>query len=281
MEIDLTMLNDMEPWEWPEGSRQAIKKVLHDQGAPVEERMLAAELGGDLVVMDDEMAGLLVSIVSSAEEPAKVRERAAISLGPVLEECDMDGFDDPYVEPTVTEATFLRIQKALRAVHDQRSAPKDVRRRALEAAVRAEGDWQRSAIREAYRSSDPEWKLTAVFCMQYVEGFDGPVMEALKSKDSELHREAVRTAGARNLERAWPHVRNLLLADGEGDKDLLLTAIAAAGEICPEDEREVIEELLDSEDEDVVEAARDAIETLDIGGGDWDGDLEEEDEDDR
>lgn len=280
MRIDMEMLAEMEPWEWPAGARRAIKNVLEDAGAAVEERALAAELGGDLVVMDDEMAGLLVRIVKNAQEPAKVRERAAIALGPVLEECDIDGFDDEMSDTSIEEATFVEIQEALRVVYEDRSTPKGVRRRTLEAAVRAEDEWQDDAIREAYRSTDPEWKMTAVFCMRYVAGFEGQILEALKSKNEDIECEAVRTAASRGLEKAWPHVRRMLVEDGRGDRDILLTAIVAAGELCPGEEQEILEDYLESEDEEVAEAAQDALDTINTGARDvdgiWDDDEDEE-----
>jgi hypothetical protein len=52
------------------------------------------------------------------------------------------------------------------------SVPTDVRRRILEASVRAPQDWHRDAIRAAYASDDDVWRLTAVFCMRSVRGFE-------------------------------------------------------------------------------------------------------------
>lgn len=280
MRIEMEVLAKMGPWEWPEGAQKAIKKVLQDPGAAVEERALAAELGGDLVVMDDEMARLLVGIVKSAQEPARVRERAAIALGPVLEECDINGFDDEMLEASIEEETFVEIQEALQALYEDRSAPKGVRRRALEAAVRAEDVWYEDAIREAYRSSDPEWKMTAVFCMRYVAGFDAQILEALRSKNADIECEAVRTAASRGLEKAWPHVRKRLAEDGGGDRDVLLTAIAAAGELCPGEEQEILKRFLGFKDEEVAEAAEEALDTINTGGRDVDGIWDEEEEED-
>ncbi|MBL8290958.1 MAG: HEAT repeat domain-containing protein [Bryobacterales bacterium] len=284
MDIDLNMLSEMGAWEWPEGSAAAIKKVLRDQEATVEDRALAAQLGGEIVVMDDEMAGLLVALAESAEAPVEVRERAAIALGPVLELCDVDGFDDPYAEPSITEPVFAHIKETLRAIHSESTAPKSVRRRALEAAVRAEGDWHGKAIADAYASNDPEWKLTAVFCMQHVNGFEKQILESLESENPELRFEAVRAAGGRGVKAAWPQVLAILAAEGEGDKDLLLAAIDAAGSICPEEETDILLELLDSEDEEIADAARDALDSVELGGDDEDledEDFEEDDEDDE
>ena len=50
--------------------------------------------------------------------------------------------------------------------------PKDVRREILEASVRAPQDWHQEAVRMAYSSDDESWRLTAVFCMCYIRGFE-------------------------------------------------------------------------------------------------------------
>ena len=75
------------------------------------------------------------------------------------------------------------------------SAPKDVRRRALEGSVRGPQTWHRDAIRAAFASADDAWKLTAVFCMRFVMGFDDQALEALNSTNPAIHYEAVVAAG--------------------------------------------------------------------------------------
>ena len=147
-------------------------------------------------------------------EPEELRAKAAISLGPVLEQSDIemgdDGeFDDPDDVP-ISEKTFRKIQQSLRKVYLDTAVPKLTRRRILEAAVRAPEDWQTQAIRTAYASDDPEWKLTAVFCMRYVRGFEKQILEALESPDPKIHYEAISAAGNWEVDAAWPHVTALL-----------------------------------------------------------------------
>ena len=57
--------------------------------------------------------------------------------------------------------------------------PKELRRRILEASVRAFEPWHPDAIRTAYASSDQEWVLTAVFAMAHIKGFDEQILESL------------------------------------------------------------------------------------------------------
>ena len=257
----VNLLQNIEPWQWPRGASKTILDALSDPSAKASERLIAADLAGDLVVMNDQMADALIAIVGNPAEPDELRARAAISFGPVLEQTDLDGFDDwlPGDDgPPITKETYDRIRELLHQVHDDHSAPKEVRRRALEAAVRAAEDWQRDAIKKAYASGDREWMLTAVFGMRYVQGFNGPILEALKSKDEEIHYEAVQAAGERELDAAWPHVK-ALVQSRKTDKDLLLAAIEAVGTIRPTEAREVLQDLTGSQDEDIAQAAEEAI----------------------
>src|ERR1019366_9308427 len=123
----------------------------------------------------------------------------------------------------------------------------------LEAAVRAPVDWHTDAIRSAYASHDPEWKLTAVFGMRHVRGFDEQIVEALESADPLIHYEAVCAAGVWEIDAAWPHVVALLAAPGI-DKDLLIAAMQAVAGIRPREAAALLVDLADSEDEAMAEA---------------------------
>jgi len=273
--MDLEILRDTPPWDWPRDAGTIIRKTLIDQRADESARTLAAELAGDLVVMNDEMADTLLAIVGSADEPEQLRARAAIALGAVLELADTQEFDDPEDVP-ITEPMFRRIQDELQKLYADDGTPKEVRRRILEAAVRAPALWQQDAIRSAYSSGDREWMLTAVFSMGYVRGFDDQILEALNSGDPEVHYEAVKAAGNWELDAAWSHIAELL-NDAHASKPLLLVAIEAAGNIRPAEAREILAALSDSDDEDIAEAAEDAMAMAD---GALDFDEEEDDEED-
>src|SRR6202795_260569 len=180
--MDLKTLQDTPPWDWPRDAGERFQEVLIDRRANESDRLAAAELAGDLVVMNDELAESLLAIVRSPDEPEQLRARAAISLGPILEQAEMDGFDDPD-DVHITQDTFRNIQDAFQKVYFDSSVPKEVRRRILEASVRAAESWHQNAIRAAYSSGDREWVLTAVFAMRWVRGFDEQILEALKSAD--------------------------------------------------------------------------------------------------
>jgi hypothetical protein len=271
--MDLKTLIDTPPWDWPRDAGWTLRKVLVDDGANESDRLIAAELVGDFTVINDELADALLMVVYSAGEPDQLRARAAISLGPVLEQADTDGFEDPDDVP-ITEPTFRNIQSTLKKLYLDNSTPKEVRRRILEASVRAPETWHQDAIKNAYSSGDKEWMLTAVFSMRWVRGFDDQILFALKSDDPEIHLEAVIAAGNWELDAAWPHVVELI-NDAHTTKPLLLAAISAVGSIRPAEAGEILVDLGYSDDEEIAEAADEAMAEAEIDSG------EEDDEEDE
>ena len=158
------------------------------------------------------------------------------------------------------------------------SVPKLVRRKVLEGAVRASADWQREAIREAYASKDSDWRLTAVFAMVHVNGFEKQILESLEDSDARIRGHAVEAAGTWKIEAAWPHVLHLL-EDRKTPKDLLMYAIEAAGNMRPKEAGELLVDFASSEDEDIADVAMEAIENAEMAVGFEDDDEEEEDDD--
>jgi hypothetical protein len=278
--MNLKTLQDTPPWEWPEGAGKMFLGILRDEKADESERQLAAELAGDFTVINDELANALLAIACKGDEPEDLRTRAVISLGPALESADIDGFEDPDYVP-ITEQTFNRIQKTLRKLYLDAQVPKEVRRCILEASVRAPQAWHRDAVRAAYFSDDEDWRLTAVFCMRFVRGFENQILESLNSRDSDIHYEAVCGAGNWEIDAAWSHIAGLVTTE-ETDKVLLLAAIDATASIRPQEAPEILVDLIDSEDEDIVEAAYEAMNMAEaLAGEDWDDDDDDDDDDDE
>jgi hypothetical protein len=255
--MNLKTLMDTPPWEWPRDAGKVFRETLISQRANEFDRVVAAELAGDLVVMNDDLANVLLKIVSNPAEAPQLRAKAATSLGPVLELAYTDGFEDVDDVP-ISENTFRKIQDSLEGLYGDNNTPKKVRRRILEASVRAEEPWHQNAIRAAYSSGDRDWMLTAVFAMQFVRGFDDQILEALKSDDPEIRYEAVVAAGNFEVEAALSHVV-ALVNDASTPKQLLLAAIGAAASIRPREARRILADLTGSDDEEIAEAAEEAI----------------------
>jgi hypothetical protein len=274
--MNIKTLLDTPPWEWPTDAGKTFLKILTDRRAKASDRLIAAELAGDLTVINDELADALSAIVRNAGEPEQLRARAAISFGPALEQADIDAFEDPDEVP-ITERTFRNIQDSLRKLYLDTTTPKEVRRRILEASVRAPQPWHQDAVAQAYASGDNKWMLTAVFAMRWVRGFDPQILEALKSADPDIHYEAVNAAGNWELDAAWSHIVELL-NDPDTPKPLLLAAIGAAGSIRPAEAGIILVDLADSDDEDIAEAADEAMMMAEGASAFEEEDDEEEDE---
>lgn len=275
--MDLEMLNAIPPWEWPNDAGALFIEVLRDSKADESDRLIAAELAGDFTVVNDEIFDILLSIVGNDEETANLRGTAAIALGPALEYADTEGFDDSDDIP-ISEPTFLKAQALLRKLFMDGDAPKEVRRRVLEASVRASQDWHQGAIRDAYSSADNDWKATAVFSMCYVGGFEDQILEALGSGNEKLEFEAVQAAGNWGLDAAWAHIEGIVTGAGT-DKILLLVAIEALASIRPDRAGMTLVDLTVHDDEEIVDAANEAMamaETMAMLDGALD-DVDEED----
>ncbi len=67
--MDLKTLKDTPPWDWPEGADKQFLGILRDKQARPSDRLVAAELAGDYVVMNDELARACLDILSDAHEP--------------------------------------------------------------------------------------------------------------------------------------------------------------------------------------------------------------------
>jgi len=273
--LDVNVLAEMPPWDWPRDAGTIIAKTLTEKNASLEDRLVAADLAGQIVVIDEAMCDLLLRMTANLEEPEQLRGLAVISLGPVLEQMDTSEEDDPYDDPPITFEKFRHIRATLEKFYRDEAMPKEVRRRILEAAVRSPDDWQREAIREAWATGDTEWMLTAVFGMRYVKGFDVEILQALKSPDEDTQYEAILGAGNWGLSGASDHVL-AIVRNPIAPKELLLAAIEALSQVAPKEAEEILYELRDSDDPEISEAAEEAM--IFIHKEDFDED-EDDDED--
>lgn len=254
---DLDRLQALPPWDWPPDAGETIRSALEGGAREAEERLLAADLAGNTVVLDDDLVEVLLAVAEDGDEPEELRATAAIALGPVLDDLDTGFLDDPE-ERGVSPPTAEAIRGRLRKLYMDPEEPKLVRRRVLEASIRYPEDWHRGAARAAYHDGDPEWKITGVFCMGFLGGFDEEILEALDSGDEAIHFEAVRAAGHAEVDEAWPHlVRVVRSADTE--RDLLFAAIEAVASLRPGEAGRVLDDFADSDDEEIAWFVEDAL----------------------
>lgn len=270
--MDLRTMRETPPWDWPEDSGKLVFAILTNRLADASDRIIAAELAGDFSLINDKIAEALLSILSDGAESDELRSIAVLSLGPLLEHADTDGFDDPDDVP-ISDDTFRKINESLHRLYLDGAVPKEVRRRVLEASVRAPRDWHKEAVRAAYSSGDEKWSLTAVFAMGWVRGFDEQIIEALGSDNMGIHYQAVCAAGNWEIDAAWTQVAKLVSTPGT-DKALLLAAIDAAASIRSLEALEILADLIDSDDEDIAVAAHEAVV---MAGGTWEDDFDDDD----
>ena len=227
------------------------------------------------VEMDDALAREILGIIAS-DAADDIRADAVVALGPAVEECGieyMDGEleleeDAGFSGAPLSREAFRELTSALRAVYEDETQPTIVRRRALEVLVRDPQPWQKDAIRRDFASSERDWKMTALFAMGYVRGFERELLEVLRTADGDLLYEAVRAAGNAEVVEAAPILEAFALSD-EADRDVRLEAIAALPSVDPEC-FDLLDELAESPDDEVRAAAEEALEELQMFGDDLD-----------
>jgi hypothetical protein len=257
MKARLEDLQRMEPWEWPDDAEETLLSVLKEGGSSEEELRAAATFAGELSVLNDDLATALLSIASDSGRSVALRGIAAMSLGPALDHATMFGFDDPQ-DVVISEQTYQRAIGTLRELFSNEDEPREVRRRALEASVRAPRPWHRDVVRQAYASEEPEWRRTAVFCMRFIDGFEEQILQAIDGEDAMSRYHAVWAAGNWELDTAWDHIA-ALVESPETEKGLLLAAIGAAASIRPKDVGVILVDLASSADEEIAAAATEAL----------------------
>jgi hypothetical protein len=71
--MDLKTLQDTPPWDWPRDAAKKFQEILVDHQANETGRLIAAELAGDLTVINDELADALTAIIRRPDEPEQLR----------------------------------------------------------------------------------------------------------------------------------------------------------------------------------------------------------------
>lgn len=252
-----------------------VSQLLDLMTDPDEDRR--AEASEELnLLMDDKVVSAMLGIVAS-DRSEEIRSDAIIALGPILEEAGME-YDvgvpyelDPEFGPGISQETYETLVRDLRALYDDEAQPKLVRRRAFEVLVRDPRGWQEGDIRRHFAGEDPDWKLTAVFAMGYIAGFEKEIAATLKTAEGLMLVEAVRSAGAQEVPAAGKRIADLAM-DDDADTTLRLVAIAALSSVHKNSE-EILQELAESDDEEIAEAAEAALEEVSMGDG-WDEDEE-------
>ena len=261
--------------DWPHDAPQVVAEGL--ESPDLEIRTTAARLAWPM--MTDEIAEKLERL-AEVDDDEELRAAAVIAFGPVIEEMEDDGIVE---DSPVSGGMLDKVRAVLRRLHEDEAQPKLVRRRALEASVRGGEPWHADAVTAAWALDDEDWKVTALFCMGYMPGFDEVVVAAVHETEGDVRLQAIQAAGMRALAEVGPTVL-ALAADEDADTDLRVEAIFAVAAIRVDGAAELLMSLADADDEEVADAAIAALDELyealddEELEGEWDED-EEEDED--
>ncbi len=227
-------------------------------------RMRLLTLKAGTIEVDDEVAEEMLRLL--LEDPnEEVRAQVPIALGPTLELCWDELVDGRLPNPgdynlnPLTQEGYDGLTETLRRVYLDESNPLLVRRRVLEGAVRSPQPWHEEAVAAAFRSEEMPWRVTAVFCMGFVPGFDDQIVEAFDSGLAPLRYQAIRAAGSREVERRGRPIL-AIAADPDAELDERLAAIESLPVLSPPGTFEILDDLGADPEEAVVEAADEALE---------------------
>ena len=183
----------------------------------------------------------------------------------------------PEMGPPVSRETFASIVSRIRGLYSDEKQPKLIRRRAFEVLIRDPQPWHREDIRNHFASADDDWRLTALFAMGHITGFEREIAAAVETAEELLLFEAVTAAGRMEVSAAAPRIRAPAMSRA-ADLDTCIAAIYALPHVDL-DSFELLESLEQSRNRDIAEAAGDAVQELlmfaDVGEDDEDEDDEE------
>lgn len=234
------------------------------RGADPEAKSAALdELAGRL---DDELAGEFTRLLKLGHDPElclEILELLARELDSGLHGTDLgdeDDLDDPDDDedaialPGLSVRGLDELQDFLRGYYRDEKRDPRLRRKALEAAVCAppaspeaagsQEAWQTEAVHECWSRAEPEWRVSALFCMGqlFPVDFADEIQEGLESPLDALRLPAIAAADARDLKELGPAILEIA-ADPAGEVPIRLAAIEALANLRPRGARTLLERL--------------------------------------
>jgi len=157
-----------------------------------------------------------------------------------------------------------KISQALLTIINDESKPLEVKRRALEAAAPLSLPQMKQAIMEAYQSSDPGLKISALFAMgrSCNRSWLPILLRELTGTDAEMRYEAAGACGELGEKEAVPYLIELA---SDPDVEIQLAVVKALGKIGASEAKGCLEQCLDNSNEAVQQAAKQALYELEGG----------------
>ncbi|NLE09444.1 MAG: HEAT repeat domain-containing protein, partial [Dehalococcoidales bacterium] len=191
----------------------------------------------------------LIDILEN-DESAKVQAAAATALGKFAVMAELE-----QLHPESAEKVIDTLLSAI----DNRDNATDVTKRVLESAASISLPDVHEAINNAYYSSNPDLKISALFAMG--KSFDSswlPILiQELENDDAAVRFEAAGACGELESPEAVPAL--VTLAENDEDIEVRCAAIQALGKIGSPPAQEYIQLCLKSSNDAVREAAEDAL----------------------
>lgn len=240
-----------ERWELPAESRAVLVDSLRSDDRDVRLEALAVLADS----LDDGLAAMALEMART-DGDEQVRAAAALALAPGLGAAVAASEDE--IAAPISQATATALGLGLRQLYFDSTAPKTVRRAALEAATQAPEAWQEGAVRAAWASGDAEWRTTAVDCMARLDGFCAELVEALRDRAPQIRLAAARATGDGCCREAGP--RLLALARAADEEALVrMAAMESLGLLGDREAIAPLQELAAGADPELAFAARSAL----------------------
>jgi HEAT repeat protein len=189
------------------------------------------------------------------EDPdADVRAAAASALGLFVYLGELE---------EIPEDVLHQVEESLLQVQAGQDEPL-IRRRALEALGFSGRLEVPGLIRAAYNSSDTDWMASSLFAIgrSADNAWEPEVLRALRYPKANVQLEAVRAAGALELEKSRRALLDLLEEEAQ-DSDIRAAIFWSLSQIGGEEVRETLETILEeTEDEEEAEIIEDALDNL-------------------
>lgn len=200
---------------------------------------------------DEDLIAPFLTLLTS-DPDAGVRAAAATGLGKYVYLAEMEEIDLDYAD---------RIRQALLHTIHNKTEEELVRRHAIEAISFLGNDEVRSIIEEAYNAASDEMQTSAVFAMgrSLDPYWSGTILLELQNPLPRIRQQAAWASGELELKQAVPLLVTLL---EDRDRDVLLSAVRALGQIGGPMAQRALEVVADSDDEELAEEATDALDEL-------------------